>query len=145
MSNFFFKNCWVRISTKLCGIPLIRYTIKPTHKRVNPSLCTVFLKQSMIPLYRIWSDVCFCSFTLMLSAGKDKNAVITDAMIADMFGRVCDFYLNNGFIISVTISLPASCPTFMSSTLNIVISSPLHNFNIPYYLTIVENAWKVLL
>ena len=49
------------------------------------------------------SDVCFCNFTLMLSAGSDRKAVITDAKMADMFNRTCDFYANNGLMISVII------------------------------------------
>lgn len=91
------------------------------------------------------SGVCFCNLTLILSAGRDKKAVITDAITADILGSIWDFYLNTGLIISVTISFPASWPILINKTLNIVISSPLHNFNIPSSLTILENAWKVLL
>lgn len=76
----------------------------------------------------------------MLSAGRDRKAVRMDAITADMLGSTWDFYLKKGLIISVTISLPASCPTFIKRTLNIVISNPLHNFNIPSSLIMVEKA-----
>lgn len=39
----------------------------------------------------------------MLSAGSDSKAVVTEAKIADTFGRNCDFYLNTGRISSVII------------------------------------------
>jgi hypothetical protein len=81
----------------------------------------------------------------MLSAGKDRNAVVTDANNAEIFGSNCDFYLNKGRISYVIISLPASWPTLIKRTRNIVISMPRHSFNKPYSLTIVAKAFQVLL
>lgn len=51
-----------------------------------------------MPRYIRLSGVCFCNFTFMLSAGKDRNAVVTDANNAEIFGSNCDFYLNKGRI-----------------------------------------------
>lgn len=39
----------------------------------------------------------------MLSAGNDKKAVKNDAKIADKFGRIKDYFVNNGLIASVII------------------------------------------
>jgi len=57
-----------------------------------------------MPLYIMLSDVCFWSLTFILSAGKDRNAVVTEARIAEMFEREAeDWGLKNGLIISVMI------------------------------------------
>ena len=79
------------MSIKLCGIPLIKYIIKPTHKRAKPYLCIVLLKQSNIPEYVRISGVCFCNFTFMLSAGNEMKAVVIEAKIAEQFSKICDF------------------------------------------------------
>jgi hypothetical protein len=72
-------------------MPLIKYIIKPTHKRVKPYLCIVFLKQSNIPEYVRISGVCFCNFTFILSAGNEMKAVVIEAKIAEQFSKICEF------------------------------------------------------
>lgn len=89
--------------------------------------------------------VCFWSLTLMLSAGKEMNAVITEDKIAEMFNSMGDPAENRGPISSVIISVPASWPTLMSSTRSIVISMPLHSFKNPSSFTILVKALNVLL
>ena len=105
----------------------MKYMGNPTHSLVNPSLMMVFLKQSKIPEYSSASGVCFCNFILILSAGRERNAVSKEAKTAETFGRKIDCGWNRGLIRSVMISLPAICPTLINSTRSIVILSPLQS------------------
>jgi hypothetical protein len=83
-------------------------------------------------VYNNLSGVCFCNFTFILSAGKDIKAVVIDDRIAEIFRIYAEFDAKNGLISSIIIYVPASCPTFISSTLSMVISMPRHNFANPY-------------
>ncbi len=81
---------------KLCGAPRIKYIGKPTHNLFTPYLLRVFVKQSKIPLYYASFLTCFWSFTLILSAGNDKNDVKNDATIADKLSyNILLFYGSN--------------------------------------------------
>lgn len=70
LTNLF--NCSkIRNVNIVCGPSLKKYGVNPFHKLKNPSFCTVFIRQSIVPLYSLF--FIDCNLVLVMSIGIETT------------------------------------------------------------------------